>query len=554
MMKMEIIEDETTYEGLRAVPAMIMGMMEGTGIRKMIDFECRKIDKGYYDLTPGMAVKAMAGAMADHGKKPLYLLEDYFSTAPVDIMFGKDVYHCSLSDTIFASRLDTIFRLDMKTVLLKAYNMLKEKYGFTSITSFTDASNYTLFGVNYEAQQAMYDADLVLNGITPKEAPKPAYGMNAKDGHNDRLQLNIHHIVDQNGIVMTSQSFDGNTSDIEMNKVMLKFISESVDMRKTIIVADCKLCIEEMVTGLYDSQVPFVTKVPISFNNKVRERVINSSYNGIMDQSQDHKDRFYYETHEEVNGRDMRFIAFVLKSSKAKSEEYIKSAGLKNFEKSMRSLGRRTFFCEKDAMDAFNTAMQEAEAPCYKAEAEVYEDIATAKRKKDGKPFRLRISGVGIDDSGLESAILAHAAQVLITDIRFSAEHSEDLLKEASADDVIDLYLQQYKAEAGFKMMKSGMHIGNVYIHTPARIAAIAFVVTLTTMLCAVANYVLKKKKEKGEGRQTIKALSDIHTNTLIWYDRRRDKMRITGKKGDTAQIFKFIERLEIDPKYMLTY
>ena len=185
MMKMEIIEDETTYEGLRAVPAMIMGMMEGTGIRKMIDFECRKIDKGYYDLTPGMAVKAMAGAMADHGKKPLYLLEDYFSTAPVDIMFGKDVYHCSLSDTIFASRLDTIFRLDMKTVLLKAYNMLKEKYGFTSITSFTDASNYTLFGVNYEAQQAMYDADLVLNGITPKEAPKPAYGMNAKDGHNE---------------------------------------------------------------------------------------------------------------------------------------------------------------------------------------------------------------------------------------------------------------------------------------------------------------------------------------------------------------------------------
>ncbi len=175
------------------------------------------------------------------------------------------------------------------------------------------------------------------------------------------------------------------------------------------------------------------------------------------------------------------------------------------------------------------------------------------EEKKDGEAYRLRISDIGIDGDSLEQAVAEHTVQVLITSLPFSAEHSEGPPKKVSADDVIDLYLEQYRAEAGFKMMKSGMSIGNVYIHATSRITAVVFVVALATVQSIVADMVLRDRKPKGERRQTIKALADVHLNTLVWYDRRKDRMTITGRPGDAELVFTYVDRLEIDPAYLLS-
>ena len=551
---MEIIQDERTYEGLPAVPAMVMALMEDSGIRKMIDDSCRAVDKGCYDLSPGMAVKAMVGAMVERGKRPLYRVEDYYSTAPVDLMFGKDVSNKSLCDTTLANRLDVLFRLDTRSVQLAAYRLLQEKYGFAADCLFMDASNYTMFGLMYVCRQMDFDLALTARGEIPKISPMPAYGGNAKDGHNDRLQVDISHIVDQNGIPIVTHSYSGNTSDIRMNEDMLDYISRQMDLRRCVLMGDCKLCVMDMLKHLLSSDVKFVTKVPASFDGKVREDVIRSILGGTMDCSISRPGRLHYETSHDIDGHRVRLIAYLLPKSRRDSEDYIRGACLRRFQKRLRSLSRRTFFCEADAMDAFRDLMGSAEVDCFKADAEVYRDEATMRRKGDGKMYRLRISDAKVDDGRLESAVIAHAAQVLITNLPFSDEHSEDPRAKASADDVIDLYLEQFKAEAGFKMMKSGMEIGKVYIHTPSRITAVAFVVALATMLCSVANMVLKDRKPKGERRQTVKTLADIHMNTLVWYNREKDRMTITGKPGDTKLIFGYLDRLGIDPKYMLTY
>lgn len=118
---MEIMMEERTYEGIHAVPALVMGMMEASGVRKLIDDSCREIDRRCFDLSPGMAVKAMVGTMVERGKTPLYRVEDYYSTAPTDLLFGRRVSNRSLSDTILAERLDTIFRLDTRKVQLESY-------------------------------------------------------------------------------------------------------------------------------------------------------------------------------------------------------------------------------------------------------------------------------------------------------------------------------------------------------------------------------------------------------------------------------------------------
>ncbi len=549
---MEIIAEERTYEGVHAIPSLVMAAMETSGIREYLDECCLKADPEVHRLSAGMAVKAMVGAMVERGKRPLYRMSDYYSTAPADKLFGPMAKNSSLSDTVLASRLDTVFRLDMQEVQLGMYEMLKKKYGFETTLLFLDATNYTMFGQCYLMAQAEHDMRLREKGIEVAESPMPAYGGNAKDGHNERVQLNMSHVVDNIGAPMVSKSYDGNTSDVTMNRDMIEFLTKHIDMKSVILMADCKLCVADILSSLISSEAAFVTKVPASFNGKLRDAVIASLEADSMDENPDRPGRKHYETTDKVGGEDVRIIAYVLPGAEKDSERFIRGVGLEKAKKKLKSLKRQRFFCKDDAMEAFRQALKGMEADCYAADPVVYEDAAAERRHKDGMRFRVRSDNVRVDESKLADAVRAHSVQVLITNLPFSSEHSEDRRKRASADDVIDLYLEEYKTEAGFKMMKSGMNIGNVYIHTPSRITAVAFVVSLATMICKVLDHVLEETRPSGERRRTMKALADIHLNTIVKYDRAHDRLSVMGSPGATGDFFTLVDRLQIDPQHLL--
>ena len=552
--RMEIIRGERTYEGIHAIPSTVMAVMESSGIRRHLDDLCKEKADAACFLSPGMAVKAMVGAMVERGKRPLYRVSDYYSTAPADKLFGPMVDNGSLSDTVLAQRLDTVFSIDTRKALHDCYLLLKEKYGFTSDTCFMDASNYTMYGLKYVETQMNHDQRLAENGITVKESPIPAFGGNAKDGHNDRVQLDIGHVVDANGIPMFSQSYDGNTSDIRINEDLIRFIFENIDVHSMILMADCKLCTEDILSSLMSTGMAFVTKVPLNFNDKLKESVIESVASGCMDESKTRSGRRFYQTATVVDGRSARVIAYILPGAEAKASKFIEGPGLEKARRKLKSLKSRRFFCKEDAMDAFRQTLGSLDADCYAADPVVYEDREAEKRHGDGKLFRVRAEDVRVDGSKVDDAVLRHAIQVLITDIPFSDVPSEDRRIKASADDIIDLYLEQYKAEAGFKMMKSGMDVAHVYIHTPSRITAMAFVVSLATMVCKTIDHVLRTTKPSGERRRTVKSLADIHANTIVKYDRCHDRLSIMGGPGATGDVFSIVDRLEIDPQLLLGY
>lgn len=144
----------------------------------------------------------------------------------------------------------------------------------------------------------------------------------------------------------------------------------------------------------------------------------------------------------------------------------------------------------------------------------------------------MRSDNIRIDGSKIRDAVSSHAIQVLIT----------------------NLYLEQYKAEAGFKMMKSGMDIANVNIHTLSRISAVAFVVSLATMICKTLDHALNETKPPGERCRTVKVLADIHMNTIVKYDRRHDRLSVMGNPSATQDVFALIDRLDINPQHLMGY
>lgn len=234
--------------------------------------------------------------------------------------------------------------------------------------------------------------------------------------------------------------------------------------------------------------------------------------------------------------------------------KFIEGPGLDKARRKLKSLKNRMFFCEKDARDAFRQTLSSLDADCYTADPTIYEDREAEKRYGDGKLFRITSDNVRVDGSKVQDAVWNHGIQILITNHPFSDEPSENKRIKASADDVIDLYLEQYKAEAGFKMMKSAMDIAHVYIHTPSRITAMAFVVSLATMICETIEHVLERTRESGDCRRTVKSLADIHANTIVKYDRCHDRLSIMGGSGATGDVFSILDRLEIDPQLLLGY
>jgi hypothetical protein len=91
-----------------------------------------------------------------------------------------------------------------------------------------------------------------------------------------------------------------------------------------------------------------------------------------------------------------------------------------------------------------------------------------------------------------------------------------------------------------------------VYIHTPSRITVVAFVVSLATMICKTMDHILNAGKPKGERARTVKVLADLHANTLIRYDRSHDRMTVMGHPGATTDVFTLLERLSVDPLFLL--
>ena len=549
---MEIDRNPKTYEGIPLVPGMMMALMEDSGVRELIDRRCRPYDPSRRELTHGMAAKAIIGTMFEKGKTPLYCVENFYATAPCDLLFGEGVGNDSLSDTNLASRIDIIHASDTVALIDEAYVLITGKLGLErGYCQFIDATNYTMYGEKYVLRELEYEDMLAEKGIYIREAPVPKYGGNAKDKRNDLVQLNIHTVTDSNGVLKYSRSYSGNVSDIEMNRDTVKHLISRTDVEESIIIADSKLYTADLLKTMISSGMLFITKVPLNFNGKLHERMERSVLLGGLDES-NRKGRMVFDTAEDVEGSECRVIAYALDSSRRDSEAFIRGKGLESMRKALVSLKRRRFFCEDDALSAFREVIGGGFADAYAASPEVYVDERLRKSTPDGPFFRVCAKDLRIDESKMGSAVNMHALQVLITNIPFSKEHSEDIRRCGSADDVIELYLEQAKEEANFKMMKSGMAIGDVYIHTPARISAVAALVSLATMMSSAVNAKLRQERQKGERRMTVKRFRDLNVRGLLWYNRRKDTLSVTGGNGTAKMFFEYFDRLGIDPQMLL--
>lgn len=311
------------YEGLGSVSAMAMAMFEQTGLRELIDSQFGNDPR--VKLTPGNAVKALIGdMMGSRGRSALYNVSNPFVSAPVDLLFGPKVDVAALGGRAFSRNLDRLFDKDLPGLSYECYRRLCGFCGLSSNVFNVDSTNFTVYSLEGEA-----DRD---------GAAVPERCGHAKDGHNDRLVYSLLSMTDGNGVVCYERPYDGSTSDQEMDRGAIEFLSEKVDPSSTTLIADCKIATGPLVDLMCDKGFGFISKCPENFGKKIRQDIVDSVSVGLMDPSEVREGWMLYDMDAEVDGRMLRFVAYRTLDDIEAGVEFHRVQDLKEAESRLRSL------------------------------------------------------------------------------------------------------------------------------------------------------------------------------------------------------------------------
>ena len=534
------------YEGIPASSAIAMSVMEQSGIRAKID-SCVEYDPKR-KLSPGMAVKAMVGAMHETWKRPpLYHVNNFYRPAPNDILFGAGVTCESLNDHAIARNLDSIFDAVPEKVYHECAAVCKRKFGFDSKIRHADATDYPVFVISPEDER--------------KGAALPAFCGAPKDKRKDLLHYVAAAVTDGDRILGYCKAYPGGTSDCVINADTIEYLKKYSDPLEDTVVADCKLVNSGMIRDMCDSGFGFVSKVPSSFSEKIRDRIIEKALSSGMNNSSIEGYTTCDTDAETTECGTLRFIAYRSPKGTKREMDYLERQGERDAEKLFKVFGKKRFACEADAVSAFGDAMKKHVNSAYIVSGCPVRIAETVRRNVRGRPPKgspeqeTKVTwkiDVSMEFDEQRATELAHrrGISVIVTNLPRTSEDSGNPRNGATADAVLQLYLDQYKVEHSFRLMKSDMGVSPVFVKMPSRANALLFVVAIATLVSNIIDALIRRS---GEGRlKTMKQFYAEMQNTSVEYHRDGNEMSLVGAKESTNAVCSCMDVLGIDLSSLL--
>ena len=113
----------------------------------------------------------------------------------------------------------------------------------------------------------------------------------------------------------------------------------------------------------------------------------------------------------------------------------------------------------------------------------------------------------------------------------------------ADADTVLWLYLDEYKVESNYAIMKSGMGIDQVFLQTPSRESAMIFVIGIATLLSDIITKILK---DNGVGK-TSKTVNEELVSLIL--KEGPEGIVALGKDDSIDKLETYVRLLNLDPE-----
>lgn len=468
-------------------------------------------------VSTGKAIKALIMNIVDK-RQPLYKVRDFYKDKDTGKLFGEKIKPDHFTDDLMERALDELHAIGAKKVLTEVAMNIINKFNIKLKSMHADTTAKNLYG-RYDKEE--------------EGAVKIKRG-HSKDYRPDLKQILFGLGVTNERVVVIGNVCDGNTSDKDWNKDILKEMREYMKkygLKDFIYVADCALVTEEslqMLCGDKDNPaIPFVTRLPGNYNleQELKERAFNNPNGwqniGKVSEKPDAAEYKVQSFTAELYGKEHKFLVFYSSQLSAKKNETIE-LHIKQEDKRLKRLvhgyEKQKFYCEKDAVESLEGKVRELKIKYHELKWEVEGEERKVRRKGRGRPqkgetceietiYRCKVKFYRDEQSIREEKDRESLFVLIAGNIEDRGMTEKDILKE---------YKEQSSVETCFRVLKDPDFIDELYVKTPHRVEALAYVMLMALMVLTLLERNVRENMKDETDRITVSGNRKTHKPTGV--------------------------------------
>ena len=483
---------------------LVAAICKKIGLSKNIDGHIESEQSGRI-VTTGKAIAALVMNIVS-GKRPLYKVAESFEETDTEKLFGEGVNPRHLTDDLMARALDELYKIGPKKVMTETAMSIIKEYNIPVNSIHADTTSKSLYG-DYN------DCDEDTINITQGHS---------KDHRPDLKQILFGLGVTKDKIIVIGDVMNGNTSDKSWNKDILKELRELMKKQGLpdfIYVADSAAVTEGMLEELAGNnddnpQIMFISRLPGTYGleDELKQKAIDNSENweeigciSAKDGAAQYKVQSFIDN---LYGKKYRFIVCYssqLDQRKAKTLENNLEKEKGSALKVIKKFEHTEFYCKKDAQEAFEIQEKATNLKYHVLTYNIETLENPVKRKKIGRPPKTDVKETQTtykvhvklhdNDVSIKEYRERNGMFVLVTNILDTNKmDNEATLKE---------YKEQSSVENNFRVLKDPAFIDELFLKTPTRVEALAYVILIALMVLTLLERTVRENL-KGEKERLI--------------------------------------------------
>jgi transposase len=467
-------------------------------------------------LSPGQRIAALILNILG-GQLPLYRVHEFYEDTAVELLFGAETRAEHLTDDALARALDKLAAADPKAVYSAVALRACLQEGIDRRTLHFDTTSRALYGEYADTN----DNELRL-----------VHGF-SKDHRPDLKQVVIGLLCNRQGIPVWGDVRDGNSSDMIANQDAIAAFCQALDpeqRRQAAYVADSALVTEENLERIAQQGLRFLSRLPERF--AVAEEAKAAAWqSGNWEElgqlaSEPRPGSARYRAAEQqgvVAGRSYRLLVVHSDHLQARKRKTLERELVREREaiaKAVAALAKVRFSCAADAETAAGSLLQRFEGAMHPITLDVAPVVRRLPYHRRGRPSKdapvrevqeFAVRGqIGVaDPARVEAELRRRGSFVLITNLDAEEFPARRLLEE---------YRNQTAVEQRFRFLKDPLFVDALYLHTPRRIEALAYVLVMACLVYSVFEHRVRTALA-ARGEQILlpgKRLSKSPTGTML--------------------------------------
>jgi transposase len=454
---------------------IVAGVCQEIGLVEQIDRQVGPVER---KVSCGEAVQAMVLNALGFTSRALYLMPDYLSNKPVDLLISEQLRAEDFNDDTLGRSLEDLYASGVTEVFAGVAARALRVYGIEHQFVHLDSSSFHLHGA-YEVSEPSVEAISITHGYS-------------RDHRPDLKQVVVQLITSQQtALPVWLEALSGNSSDKKRFVPTVQAYCQHLAREQLpYFVMDSAGYAEDNLKTLAQAQVSWVMRVPETLA-EAKRWVKESSCETMTELKPGY---WGQEVENEYAGIRQRWLVVFSEAAYQRERKTLERRQAKEqaaAAKQWRKVGQQTFQCQADAEAAwaqFNRCWQ-----YHLATPQITSHTRYARRGRPAEGDQPEVIGYRLTGKLVVNPLgLAEAERRLG---KFIVATNELDAGRLSAPAILTHYTAQgVSVERGFRFLKDPLFFAHsLFLKKPTRIMALLMIMGLSLLIYALAERLLRQ-------------------------------------------------------------